>query len=169
MDKDLELLYQPLLFCLGQELERYQELFKITREEPDILIRSRLEDLQELNSRKERVLLSLQMATSIRLEAQGKIAARLHLEEPVSMQHLIAHTDGEIRQNLLNYQEKFTDLRTQIEKMNKNNQELIEFSRNQIGILTNYISTLMSSSQNYNQQGYVMAQKLRGRLLSKEG
>ena len=169
MDKDLELLYQHLLFSFGQELERYQELFTITREEPEILIRSRLEELQELNSRKERVLLSLQMATSIRLEAQGKIAARLLLEEPVSMQHLIAYTEGEIQQNLLNYQEKFTNLQTQIEKLNKNNRELIDFAISQIGILTNHINKLISPPPGYNQQGYVTAPKLHGRLLTQEG
>jgi len=169
MDKDLDLLYQSLLFCLGQELERYQELLKLTQEEPEILIRSRLEDLQEFNARKERVLLSLQMAASIRLEAQGKITAHLRLKEPVSMRDLTDHTEGEIRQNLLNYQEQFTDLRTQIEKMNKDNQELIAFAISQVSILTNHINKLMSPPPSYNQQGYVTAPKLHGRLLTQEG
>jgi hypothetical protein len=169
MNKTLEHLYHSLLFCLGQEYERYQELIKVISEESVILIKSRLEDILEFNTQKERVLLSLNVAKEMRVDVFNKVIAHLNLEEPVSMRQLMAYAPDDTRQNLIHYQEKFSDLMGQIEKINKNNMGLINFSLSQLNSTLNYINALTSSSPNYDHCGQIKAGNLQGRLISQEG
>lgn len=169
MNKTLEHLYQSLLFCLGQEYERYQEVIKIISEESSILIKCRLEEILEFNTQKERILLSLNAASEMRVDVFNKIIAHLNLEEPVSIRQLMAYAPDDTRQNLIHYQEKFSDLMAQIEKINKNNMGLITFSLSHLRSTLNYISMLTSSSPNYDHCGQIKAGNLQGRLISQEG
>jgi len=169
MNKTLAQLYHSYVFCLGQEFERYQELIKIIGDEAEVLIRSYLDELLEFNTKKERVLISLNVATEMRLDARQKIISHLSLEEPVSMKQLIAYAQNDTRQNLIDFQEKFTDLSANLEVLNKSNMDLITFSLSNLDNSLNYINILTSSSPNYDHCGQIKAGKLQGRLISQEG
>lgn len=169
MNKNLELLYHSLLFSLEQEYEHYQELLKIIKEESTILVKGSLPDILEFNTKKERLLLSLNMATEMRISAIKKIAIHLNLEEPVAMRQLIAYAQNQTRQNLIRCQEKFSDLLLQIQRINENSKGLISFSIAHLGNTLKYINVLTSSQPNYDQSGHRKAGNLQGRLISKEG
>ena len=168
-DKDIDSLYNSLLFSLGQEYEHYQELLKTVGEETHMLKKCKLTDILDFNTRKERVLLSLTVASEMRMGIIKKIMSCLHLDEPVSMKQIIAYAQNHTRQHLIDYQEKFADLTTRIEKFNKNNKELITFSLSHITNTLNYINNLTSQNPNYNRSGHIKAENLQGRLISREG
>ena len=169
MNKDLGFLYNALLLSLGQEYEQYQELFGIIEEETSILKKFHLTDLLDFNARKERVVLSLKIASEARIDATQKITSHLHLDESVSMRQLVAYAPVHTRQHLLDYQEKFADLISKTHKINESNKDLITFSLSHIRNTFNYINMLTSPATNYSPAGKMQAGNLQGRLLSKEG
>jgi flagellar biosynthesis/type III secretory pathway chaperone len=171
MTKDLRFLYNALLLSLEQEYDRYKELFSAVEEESELFLNksSTSADLDTFNKRHEQLIISLQMASDIRMSAIKKITDHLHFNEPVTMTLLISHAQDQIRQNLLNYQEKFTALILQIKKMNDRNKNLIAVSLSQINNTLSYINGLTCSSPSYDQRGHVRAGNLQSRLISKAG
>ncbi len=169
MNQDLDYLYNSLLIAMGQEYERYQELLIIIEEETNILKKCVLSDILNCNTKKEMVLLSLNMASDTRINAINKIAAHLHLDKPVSMSQIIASAQNQFRQNLMDYQEKFADLIKQINKVNENNKHLITFSLSHVNNTISYINSLTSSHLNYSPSGQIKAGNLQGRLISQAG
>jgi hypothetical protein len=158
MNKDLDYLYNSLLIAMGQEHERYQELLETIKEETEILKKCVLADILDCNAKKERVLLSLNMAL-----------AHLHLENPVFMTQIIASAQHHIGKYLMDYQEKFADLINQINEINENNKHLITFSLSFINSTISYINSLTSSCLNYSRSGQIKAGNLHGRLISQAG
>ena len=67
MNKDLDFLFNSLLFSMGQEYDHYQELLVTLEVETHVLTKSTLEDILEFNKRKELLLLSLNMVSEIHL------------------------------------------------------------------------------------------------------
>jgi len=169
MNRDLDFLYNSLLLAMGQEYEHYHELLKTIEEESSILKKCNLSDILDFNTRKERVILSLDMAQEMRTDVVKKIIATLQLDEPASMKQLVAYAQNHIKQNLIEYQEKFAELIPQIEKINARNKELINFSLTSVTNTFNYLNQLTSSTPNYNQYGQIKAGNLQGRMISKEG
>jgi flagellar biosynthesis/type III secretory pathway chaperone len=169
MNNDLDYLYNSLLIATGQEHERYQELLEMIKEETEILKKCVLTDILDCNTKKERVLLSLNMALEMRKNALNKIAAHLHLDKPVFMTQIIASAQDHIGKKLMDYQEKLADLITQINKINENNKRLITFSLSYINNTISYINSLTSSCLNYSPSGQIKAGNLHGRLISQAG
>lgn len=169
MNKDLDYLYNSLLCSMGQEYEHYQELLKTVEEEAHVLKKCNLTDILDFNIRKERVILSLNMAEDVRTGIIKKIISHLNLDEPVSMSHLAAYAQQHTRQNLIDYQEKFSGLISRIDKINESNRNLIVFSLSHISNTLNYINMLTSQHPNYNRSGQIKAENLQGRLISREG
>lgn len=169
MTKDLDLPYRSLILSLEQEYERYRELLEAIREESKTLISCTAADVIDFNSRNDRLLLSVRMASEIRTDAIKRITACLHLEEPVSMAQLIAHAPAGTRQNLIDCKEKFADLIREIRKTNDLNRELITSSLAHVNNTLNYINSLTSPVPNYDRQGQIRAGNLQSRLISRAG
>jgi len=169
MNKDLDYLYHSLLLAMGQEYERYQELLITIEDETEILKKCVIADILNCNTKKEMILLSLNIALDMRISAINKIAEYLHIDKPVSISEIIAHAHNRIGQNLMDYQEKFADLITRINKVNNNNKHLITFSLANVNNIISYINSLTSSYLNYNPAGQLKAGNLHGRLISQAG
>lgn len=169
MNKDLDFLYKSLYLSMEQEYERYQELLEAVEDEANILISCTSTDVIGFNSRNERLLLSVRMASEIRMDAIKKIACCLQLDEPVTMGQLIAYARDGARQNLIDYKEKFADLILNIQNTNNYNKELISSSLSHINNTLNYIGSLRCSSPSYDQRGQIRAGNLQRRLISKAG
>jgi len=169
MNKDLDYLYNSLIIAMGQEYELYQELLKTVKEETEILKKCVLTDILNCNTKKERILLSLNMALEMRMCAFNKIVAHLHLDKPVFMTQIIATAQNQFRKNLTDYQEKFADLTKQINTVNESNKHLITFSLSYVNNTISYINSLTSSYLNYSPSGQIKAGNLQGRLISQAG
>lgn len=169
MNKDLDLLYKSLHLSMEQEYERYGELLEAIEEESKSLISCNATDILDFNSRNDRLLLSVRMASEIRMGAIKKITARLHLEEPVTMGQLIAHAQANTRQNLIACKEKFADLILKIRQTNNLNRELIAASLSHINNTMNYINSLTCPLPNYDRHGQIRAGNLQYRLISQAG
>ena len=169
MNKDLDYLYNSLLLAMGQEYERYQELLITIEDETEILKKCIIADILNCNTKKEMILLSLNITLDMRISAINKIAEYLHVDKPVSISEIIAHASNRVGQNLMDYQEKFADLITRINKVNNNNKHLITFSLANVNNIISYINSLTSSYLNYNPAGQIKAGNLHGRLISQAG
>jgi flagellar biosynthesis/type III secretory pathway chaperone len=169
MNKDLDFLYKSLYLSMEQEYERYQELLEAVEEEAHVLISCTAADITDFNSRNERLLLSVTMASEIRLSAIKKITTHLNLDEPVTIGQLIAYAQGKTRQNLIDYKEKFTDLILKVQQTNNHNRELITASLSHTNNTLNYINSLTCSCPNYDRHGQFRAGNLQCRLVSEAG
>jgi len=169
MNQNIDLLYESLISTLGQEYDQYEALLKCLKDESMILKKSSLESILENNARKEVIVLSLNMASEMRKKAVKKIASQLHFDDPPSLTKIIAHTQGNSRQRLLDYQEKFTDVMAIIKKLNEDNKNLITFSLAHVRNTFNYISSLLASNPHYDHRGQIKAENLQGRLISQAG
>jgi flagellar biosynthesis/type III secretory pathway chaperone len=169
MNQDLDFLYKSLYLSMEQEHERYQELLEAVEEETDTLISCTSADIIDFNSRNERLLLSVKMASELRVNAIKKITSCLHLDEPVTMSQLIAYAPDKTRQNLIDYKEKFADLILKIQKTNNHNRELIAASLSHIKYTLNYIDNLRCSTPHYDRHGQIRAGNLQSRLISEAG
>jgi hypothetical protein len=67
-------------------------------------------DILNFNTKKEMILLSLNMALEMQTNTINKLTADLHLDEPASMTQIINCAQNPIRKNLMSYQEKFAGL-----------------------------------------------------------
>ena len=81
MNKDLDQLYRSLLLALVQECEHYQELLQAVAAEEAVIIGGGLTDIVAFNSKNERLLLSLKMASEMRVNATRQLAEALHRSE----------------------------------------------------------------------------------------
>ena len=113
MDQDLDYLYTSLFLSIEKEYECFQELLEALEQEASKLISCTLGDTIGFNSRNDRLLLSVKIASDFRISAISKIISCLHLDEPVTMGQLIAYAPDKTRQNLTDYREKYTDLHPQ--------------------------------------------------------
>jgi flagellar biosynthesis/type III secretory pathway chaperone len=169
MQKNIDLLYESLLLFLKQEYEQYQALCKCLKEEALIMKKSKLENILASNARKEAIVLSLKVAAEMRDKAVNKIATHFNITQPISTSNIIAHTQGNTRQILFDYQEKFADVIEEIKKVNENNKNMISLSLSHTRNTLNYINSLLSSNPNYNHLGHIKAENLQGRLISQAG
>jgi flagellar biosynthesis/type III secretory pathway chaperone len=169
MNKDLDFLYKSLYLSMEQEYECYRELLEAIEEEATALINCTSKDIIDFNSRNERLLLSVKMAADIRMNAIKKITSYLHLDEPVTMGQLIAYAQDNIRQNIIDYKEKFADMILKIRRTNNHNRELIAASLSHINNTLNYIDSLTCPSPNYDRNGQIKAGNLHSRLISEAG
>jgi flagellar biosynthesis/type III secretory pathway chaperone len=169
MNKDLDFLYKSLYLSLEQEYERYRELSEAVDEEAKTLISCTSNDIIDFNLRNERLILSVNMASEIRMNAIDKITSYLHLDETVTMGQLIAYAPDNIRQNLIDYKEKFADMLIKIRRANNHNRELITASLSHINNTLNYIDSLTCPNPNYDRNGQIKAGNLQSRLISEAG
>lgn len=169
MSKDLNFLYKSLYLSLEQEYERYRELFEAIQKEASLLISGDPKVIIDFNLNNERLLLSARIASDIRLEAINKITSFLHLDQTVTMGQLIAYAPANIRQNLIDYKEKFADMILKIQKTNNRNRDLIEVSISHINNTLNYIDSLTYANPNYDRHGQIRAGNLQSRLISEAG
>lgn len=154
---------------MEQEYERYLELLAAIEEEGKTLISCTSKDIIDFNSRNERLLLSVKMASEIRMNAIEKITSCLNLDEPVTIGLLIAYAKDKTRQNLIDYKEKFADLLLKIQERNHHNRELIAASLSHINNTLHYINSLTCINSNYDRHGQIRAGNLQSRLISQAG
>jgi flagellar biosynthesis/type III secretory pathway chaperone len=169
MNRDLDFLYNSLLLAMGQEYEHYQELLKTLQDETLLFKNSTLADILDFNKRKEVLLFSLNMAEETRTGVIKKLFAALELDEPASMAQLAVYAQNNIRQKLIDYQEKFADIVSSIKTINEKNMDLINALLSHTKNTLNYINILTSPNANYTQHGHIKAGNLQGRLISQEG
>ena len=169
VNKDIEVLYTSLYLAMEQEYQRYQELLEAIEDGTSTLISCTPAELIDFNSRNERLLLSVNMASDIRLKAIKEIASFLRLDEPVTMEQLIFYAPGRARQNLMDYKEKFADLIRKLHLANSHHRALIEASLSYINNTLNYIANLTCFNPSYDRYGQVGAGNLQSRLISEAG
>jgi flagellar biosynthesis/type III secretory pathway chaperone len=85
------------------------------------------------------------------------------------MTQLAEYAQNAIRQNLIDYQEKFADIVSSIKAVNEKNKNLIQAMLSHTTNTLNYINKLTSPGPHYNRHGQVQAGNLQGRLISQEG
>ncbi len=169
-DSDFEKLVDSLLSVLAKEIEVYEELQAITREERGTLTRPSLELVAESNSKKETCILKARMLEEARANVVRKIAKHLGREEKEINISLLASQAGERqRAALKNRQKILMTLIGAIKETNKMNRDLLDYSLSYVRNSVNFINQIMSTGADYMNTGKLKTSNRNGMMFCKEG
>jgi flagellar biosynthesis/type III secretory pathway chaperone len=168
---DLYPLIDSLIDLLKREIVVYRELQAAIAHEKITLLKPSLERLLESNSKKETVILKAKMLEDGRLKLVKKIANILDLEEnEINLTALFSYADPDQRKYLQECQSILGSLLAKSREMNKNNKDLIDYSRHFLQGSIDFIQSLLSS----NSACYMPSGKMRpiarnGKMIQTEG
>ncbi len=168
---ELPALLDSLIILLKREIVIYRELQAAISHEKIILMKPSLERLLESNSKKETVILKAKMLEEGRLKLVKKIAKILDLEEnEINLTVLCSYADPDQKKYLQECQSILGGLLTRSREMNRNNKELIDYSRHFLQGSIDFIHNLLSSNSAY----YMPSGKMRpvarnGKIVQTEG
>ena len=167
---DFEKFVDSLLSVLAKEIEVYEELQAITREERGTLTRPSLELVAESNSKKETCILKARMLEETRANVVRKIAKHLGREEKeINISLLAFHTGERQRTALKNRQKILMTLIGAIKETNKMNRDLLDYSLSYVRNSVNFINQIMSTGADYMNTGKLKTSNRNGMMLCKEG
>ena len=168
---ELPALLDSLIILLKREIVVYRELQTAISHEKIILMKPSLERLLESNSKKETVILKAKMLEEGRLKLVKKIAKILDLEEnEINLTALCSYADHDQKKYLQECQSVLGGLLAKSREMNRNNRELINYSRHFLQGSIDFIHSLLSStSACYMPSGKMRPIARNGKMIQTEG
>jgi flagellar biosynthesis/type III secretory pathway chaperone len=168
---ELNTLLDSLIIILKREIAVYSELQAAISHEKIILMKPSLERLLESNSKKETVILKAKMLEDGRLKLVKKIAKIIGLEEnEINLTVLYSYADPDQKQYLQECQSTLGGLLADSREMNRNNKELLDYSRRFLQGSVDFIHSLLSStSACYMPSGKMRPIDRNGKMVHTEG
>jgi flagellar biosynthesis/type III secretory pathway chaperone len=168
---ELSPLLDSLIIFLKREIVVYRELQAAISHEKMILMKPSLEKLLESNSKKETVILKAKMLEDGRLKLVKKIAKILDLEEnEINLTALCSYADPDQKKYLQECQSILSGLLADNREMNRNNKEILDYSRNFLQGTVDFIHSLLSStSACYMPSGKMRHIARNGKMVQTEG
>lgn len=165
----LKTLVDPLLTLLEQERELYQELRAIIYREKDILRRPSLEEINQINEKKEACIRNLQKFEGLRVKAVRKIAAFFRVREgAVTISFLLPHLSESLREALVSVQKNLFSLIAEIKTANGANGDVVDHSLSRVEKSLHFIHDLRRMKSGYSNLGKISAGGPNGILISGE-
>jgi hypothetical protein len=170
IDCDFEKFVDSLLCVLVKEIEVYEELLAITREEREALRRPSLDLISDSNSKKETCILKARMLEEVRMNIVKKIARHLGKEEKdINISLLASHVGGRQRTALKTQQKILLTIVRAIKETNKRNRDLLDYSLSYVRNSVNFINHIMCTGADYVNTGKLKTGSRNGVMLCKEG
>lgn len=158
---DANTLYTDLVQNIEQMIKVYRHLLDVMRREKQILIDADLNELNENNQNKEKVLIKLRGLDARRLQLVSDIAKAVELKkENPRLLDLALHFGGDKGDKLRNLHSVLVLLLKRIQEYNVQNEQLIKSALDNVtGTLKNLKNSLMDKST-YEKKGKLKEQKV---------
>ena len=164
------LLFTELVDCLEDLVKVYRSLLEIVRREKEILISSKLDDLNENNKSKDATLLRIRSLENNRMKCARDLAADVgaDVEQP-RLLDIAIHSPMEQSQRLRNLHSVLELLVRRVAEVNKTNEELVQAALNNITGAMEAIRDGLRPRPVYGKQGGISSQRAdAGHLVRKE-
>lgn len=165
-----EQVYTDLLECLDSLVKVYRTLLDVVRKEKEILIASRLEDLNENNRAKDAMLVRIRTLENQRMKCARDLAQ--HVGADVDQPRLLdiaIHCEARWSDKLRNMHSVLELLIRRVAEVNKQNEELVQAALSSITGAMEAIRDGLKPKPVYARQGALAQQKADGgQLVSRE-
>lgn len=153
-------LYSDLVQNIEQMIKVYRHLLDVMRREKQILIDADLNQLNENNQNKEKVLIKLRGLDARRLQLVSEIASSVEIKkEDPKLLDLAIHFGGDQGDKLRNLHSVLVLLLKRIQEYNVQNEQLIKSALDNVtGTLKNLKNTLIEKNT-YEKKGKLKEQK----------
>lgn len=162
--------YTDLLECLDNLVKVYRSLLEVVRKEKEILVASRLEDLNENNKTKDAMLVRIRSLENQRMKCARDLARAVgaDIEQP-RLLDIASRCDGEWADKLRNMHSVLDLLVRRVADVNKQNEELVQAALHNITGAMEAIRDGLKPKPVYARQGAIVEQKADGgNIVSRE-
>lgn len=162
--------YIEMLDCLEHLVKVYRSLLEIVRKEKEILVASKLEELNENNKSKDAMLVRIRSLENQRMKCARDLAQAVgaDVEQP-RLLDIAVHCDVRWADRLRNMHSVLDLLIRRVAEVNKQNEELVQAALNNITGAMEAIRDGLKPKPVYARQGALAAQKADGgQLVSRE-
>ncbi|MDQ5985825.1 MAG: hypothetical protein CSYNP_01542 [Syntrophus sp. SKADARSKE-3] len=151
------------------EITAWERLETSLREEASALKSQDLSVITKSNLQKEIAINGVKVAADNRKKVLSTVGLRLGMKPPFTMERLVDVATDEQRQELSSWQAKFAASGKAINTLNKRNMDSIQTSLAVVGDSISFLANITQALPSYTSGGYISAQPLQGRLVSKRG
>lgn len=163
-------LHSDLVECLDNLVKVYRALLDIVRKEKDILVASRLEELNENNKSKDAMLVRIRSLENNRMKCARDLAQAVggDVEQP-RLLDIATRIDHDKAQRLRNLHSALDLLVRRVAEVNKQNEELVQAALSNITGAMDAIRDGLKPKPTYARQGAMASAKPDGgHLVSRE-
>jgi flagellar biosynthesis/type III secretory pathway chaperone len=165
-----DILYTDLLDCLENLVKVYRALLDVVRREKEILVASRLDELNENNKSKDAMLVRIRSLENQRMKCARDLAQSIGADvESPRLLDIANHSDVKWVDRLRNMHSVLELLIRRVSEVNKQNEELVQAALNNITGAMEAIRDGLKPKQTYGPKGNLAAAKTDSpALVSKE-
>lgn len=160
---------QSLDQILNRTIKVYRQLLEVVRREREILIEADLEELNENNAIKEKILIELREWEEKRILIVAQIAKenQINMEEP-RLLDLANHFSGEKGDRLRNLHSVLVLLLKRVQEFNQQNEDLVRAALENISGALNNIKNHLQEKSTYERKGRLKEGTQDAHFVSKE-
>jgi hypothetical protein len=151
------------------ETDAWDQLEAALREEAQALRRQDLPSITQSTIQKEMAINGVRIAADNRKKNLSGIGERLGFPPPVSMKRIFDCASEEQRQEMSAWQAKFAAYGKTTNALNRQNLDAIKTSLAVVVDSIRFLNNITEPLPRYTSGGYISAQPLQGRILSKRG
>jgi flagellar biosynthesis/type III secretory pathway chaperone len=162
--------YTELLSCLDDLVKIYRSLLDVVRREKEILVESRLDELNENNKSKDTLLVRIRSLENSRTKLARDLAVLTgsDVDQPRLLE-LAANLPKEQGDRLRNMHSVLELLIRRVSEVNKTNEELVQSALRSItGAMEAIKDGLAPAAKTYGQKGSISTKTEGGALVSRE-
>lgn len=170
MNRATEAQYTELMDSLDDLVKVYRSLLDVVRREKEILVSSKLEDLQENNKSKDAMILRIRSLENQRMKCARDLAQAVgaDVDQP-RLLDIAVHCESQWQDRLRNMHSVLELLVRRVSEVNKQNEELVQAALTNITGAMDSIREGMKPKSTYARQGQMAQSKSEGgNLVRKE-
>ena len=169
---DLELrdkTYADLLDCLDNLVKVYRSLLEVVRKEKEILVASKLDELNENNKAKDAMLVRIRSLENTRMKAARDLAQMVgaDVDSPRLLDIAVRFSDAK-GEKLRSMHSVLDLLIRRVSEVNKQNEELVQSALNNITGAMEAIRDTLKERPTYARQGTLAGRADAGQLVRRE-
>ena len=155
VDGTLEKLLDRLITVIGDEAVLFEKFLKLLEQQQEIIVKNRVDDLPEVTSQIQRIVLDSKRLEDARAEVVEQIRAEGGAETNLTVSKICEMADSSRSSQLSNLRETVLDLYSRIEETRMRNGLLIKQSLEQINNTMEVIGRVPAQKEIYQGKGNV--------------
>lgn len=161
--------FTELVACLEEMVKVYRALLEVVRKEKEILIESRIDELNENNKVKDGLLVRVRTLENTRMKLARDLAIATHtdIDQPRLLE-IAAEIDGAEGDRLRNLHSVLDLLIRRVAELNKANEELVQSALKTITGAMDALRDGLQPKATYERQGSMATGRSEGQLVSRE-
>lgn len=147
-------LVNKLIAIIEKECEAYQDALKIAKNKTEIVIEGKINELKNLTSAEQSLILQMGKLEGTREGIVGEIAKLLGKNpDELTITQILRHITGDLAGKLQECQKKIADVIKELQNVNRLNQKLIQDALEYINFSVNLFSNLQGNASIYGSDG----------------